>query len=55
MKLIAEGYRNKDIAEYLSISLKTVEKHRSNMMKKLNLHSASSITSFAIKNGIAAE
>jgi DNA-binding NarL/FixJ family response regulator len=55
MKLIAEGYRNKDIAEYLSISLKTVEKHRSNMMKKLNLHSASSITSFAIKNGIAAK
>jgi len=55
MKLIAEGYRNKDVAEYLSISLKTVEKHRSNMMKKLNLHSASSITSFAIKNGITTE
>jgi len=55
MKLIAEGYRNKDVAEYLSISLKTVEKHRSNMMKKLDLHSSSSITSFAIKNGIAAK
>ncbi len=55
MKLIAEGYRNKDVAEYLSISLKTVEKHRSNMMKKLDLHSASGITSFAIKNGLAAE
>jgi len=55
MKLIAEGYRNKDVAEYLSISLKTVEKHRSNMMKKLDLHSASSITSYAIKNGLAAE
>ena len=55
MKLIAEGYRNKDIAEYLSISLKTVEKHRSNMMKKLDLHSASGITSYAIKNGLAAE
>jgi DNA-binding NarL/FixJ family response regulator len=54
MKLIAEGYRNKDIAEYLSISLKTVEKHRSNMMKKLDLHSASGITSYAIKNGLAA-
>ena len=53
MKLIAEGQRNKDIAEYLSISLKTVEKHRSNMMKKLDLHSASSITSYAIKNGLA--
>ena len=55
MKLIAEGYRNKDVAEYLSISLKTVEKHRSNLMKKLDLHSASSITSFAIKNGLATE
>ena len=55
MKLIAEGNRNKDIAEYLSISLKTVEKHRSNMMKKLDLHSASSITSYAIKNGLTAQ
>ena len=52
MKLIAEGQRNKDIADYLSISLKTVEKHRSNMMKKLDLHSTSSITSYAIKNGL---
>ena len=55
MKLIAEGHRNKDVADYLSISLKTVEKHRSNMMKKLDLHSASDITSFAIKNGLAAQ
>ncbi len=52
MKLIAEGYRNRNIAEYLSISLKTVDKHRSNMMKKLDLHNASSITSYAIKNGL---
>lgn len=55
MKLIAEGYKNKDVANYLSISLKTVEKHRSNLMKKLDLHSASSITSFAIKNGVTVE
>jgi len=55
MKLIAESYRNKDVAEYLSISLKTVEKHRSNMMKKLDLHNASSITSYAIKNGLVTE
>ena len=52
MKLIAEGYRNKGVAEYLSISPKTVEKHRSNLMKKLNLHSASAITAFAIENGL---
>lgn len=55
LKLIAEGYRNKDIAEYLTISLKTVEKHRSNMMKKLDLHNTSSITSYAIKNGLVIE
>lgn len=55
LKLIAEGYRNKDVAEYLSISLKTVEKHRSNMMKKLDLHSTSGITSFAIKNGLVTQ
>jgi DNA-binding NarL/FixJ family response regulator len=52
MKLIAEGSRNKDVAEYLSISLKTVEKHRSNMMKKLHVHNVSGITSYAIKNGL---
>ncbi len=52
MKLIAEGYRNKDIAHYLSISHKTVEKHRSNLMKKLNLHNTSALTSYAIENGL---
>jgi len=51
IKLIAEGFRSKDIAEQLSISIKTVEKHRSNLMKKLNLHSISSLTSYAIQNG----
>lgn len=52
IKLIAEGSRNKDIAEDLSISIKTVEKHRSNLMKKLNLHSISNLTNYAIKNGL---
>jgi len=52
LKLVAEGGRNKDIAEYLSISLKTVEKHRSNLMKKLDLHSASGLTSYAISIGL---
>lgn len=52
MKLIAEGNKNKDIAEYLSVSLKTVEKHRSNLMRKLDLHSASALTAYAIENGL---
>jgi len=50
IKLIAEGNTNKMIARMLSISVKTVEKHRGNMMKKLNLHSASKITAYAIEN-----
>jgi DNA-binding NarL/FixJ family response regulator len=51
-KMIAEGYRNKDIADYLCISSKTVEKHRANLMKKLDLHSASSVTAFAFEKGV---
>lgn len=52
LKLIAESRRNKDIAQYLSISVKTVEKHRANLMRKLNLHTASALTTFAIENGL---
>ena len=52
IKLIAEGYRSKDIAEYLTISPYTVEKHRANLMKKLDLHSISSLTNYAIQNGL---
>lgn len=52
LKMIAEGYKNKDIADYLCISAKTVEKHRANLMKKLDLHSASSLTAFAIDRGL---
>ena len=52
LKLIAEGYKNKDVADYLFISLKTVEKHRSNLMKKLGLHNVAALTSFAIEKGL---
>lgn len=52
LKMVAEGYKNKDIAEYLCISAKTVEKHRANLMKKLDLHSASSLTAFAMEKGL---
>lgn len=53
LKLIAEGYKNKGIAEDLCISLKTVEKHRANLMKKLDLHSAAELTAYAMKKGLA--
>jgi len=52
LKLIAEGYKNKEIADYLFISLKTVEKHRSNLMEKLDLHSVAALTAFAIEKGL---
>lgn len=52
LKLIAEGNKNRDIAEDLCISVKTVEKHRSNLMKKLDFHNASELTAFAIRNGL---
>ena len=54
IKLIAEGSRTKDIADYLSLSPKTVEKHRTNLMKKLDLHNVSAVTVFAIQNGLVA-
>jgi len=53
LKLIAEGKKNKQIATLLSISIKTVEKHRANLMRKLDLHDISSLTTYALKNGIA--
>lgn len=54
LKLIAEGKPNKDIADYLCVSVKTVEKHRSNLMRKLDLHNASMVTAFAIERGLLA-
>jgi len=52
LKLIAEGNKNKEIADYLCISLKTVEKHRTNLMKKLDLHNVASLTAFAMEKGL---
>ena len=52
LKLIAEGYKNKEIADYLCISVKTVEKHRANLMKKLDLHSAAALTAYAMERGL---
>ena len=52
LKLIGEGYKNKEIADLLCISVKTVEKHRSNIMKKLDLHNAAALTAYAIDKGL---
>lgn len=50
--LIAEGFKNREIAEYLSLSPKTVEKHRSNLMRKLDLHNVSAVTAYAMEHGL---
>lgn len=53
LKLVAAYHRNREIAEVLSLSPKTVEKHRGSLMKKLDLHSCSEVTQYAIQNGLA--
>lgn len=55
LKLVAEGYKNREIADYLCISVKTVDKHRTNLMKKLDLHSVSALTAFAIEKGLVSK
>jgi DNA-binding NarL/FixJ family response regulator len=52
VQLLAEGKSNKEIASKLHISVKTVEAHRSNTMHKLDLHSISQLTRYAIRNGL---
>ena len=52
LQLIAEGQMNKEIAEELKISIKTVEKHRQHLMDKLNIHETAGLTRYAIAAGV---
>ena len=52
LQLIAEGAANKQIAAELGVSIKTVEKHRDHLMRKLDIHDTAGITRYAIENGI---
>ena len=52
LKLLAEGFSNKEIGTFLHISVKTVEKHRSNLIAKLDIHNVAQLTAFAIKKGL---
>ena len=49
---IAKGYSNKEIAEHLVISVKTVESHKSNLMEKLSLKTRPELVKFALKKGL---
>ncbi len=51
IQLIAEGKSTKDVASKLHISTKTVETHRRQMMKKLNIHNIADLTKYAIRRG----
>ncbi len=52
VKLVSEGYKNQEIAKKLYISVRTVDAHKNNIMKKLKLNSTVEIVKFAIKNDI---
>lgn len=52
LKLIAEGLTNQQIADRLTISIKTVQAHRANIMEKLDLHDAVELTKYAIRKGL---
>lgn len=52
LQLIAEGYATKQIASLLSLSIKTVEKHRQDLMNTLNIHNIASLTRYAVSSGV---
>jgi DNA-binding NarL/FixJ family response regulator len=52
IQLVAEGKTTKEVATALSLSVKTAETHRTNLMRKLNLHSIADLTLYAVRNGI---
>jgi two-component system response regulator NreC len=52
LKLIAEGKTNKEIAELLFLSVKTVQAHRANLMRKLGMHDRTELVKYAIRKGI---
>jgi len=53
VQLLAEGKTSKEVAVALHLSVKTAETHRTNIMRKLDLHSVADVTLYALRNGIA--
>lgn len=52
LQLIAEGYSNREMGHQLSVSIKTVEKHRQSLMDKLNIHQVARLTRYAVSSGV---
>ena len=51
LSLIASGHSNREIADRLGVSIKTVDNHRTNLMRKLNVHSVAELLSYALREG----
>ena len=52
VKLIAEGHTSREIADILSISVNTVERHRHNVLEKLDLRDRVALTLYAVRRGL---
>jgi DNA-binding NarL/FixJ family response regulator len=52
LKLIAEGNTNQEIADVLCLSRKTVESHRANIMRKLDLHDVTELVKYSLRTGL---
>lgn len=55
LRSVALGYRNKDIAQRLSVSVKAVQKHRARLSNLLNLHGTAALTLYAVRTGLVSE
>jgi len=55
LQLVAEGRTSKEIASILQISMKTVEFHKSRIMKELGMHSVAEVTRYAMRAGIVGQ
>jgi len=52
VQLLAEGKSSKEVAVVLNLSVKTAETHRTNVMRKLDLHSVADLVRYAVRNNI---
>jgi len=52
LRMIAKGYRNREISDVLNVSIKTIDTHRTNLMRKLSLHNLVDVVEFANKTGL---
>lgn len=53
LKFVSDGYLNKEIAERMKVAVRTIERHRYVIMKKLDLHSQAELTKYAVRSGLS--